>query len=99
MNEPNSLWAQVLGNRYFRADKTIEGIQQKTNASVIWQSIVKAAPLLKQGTRMRVINGKATRFWLDSWLLNHPLISFAQIDPSSMDRSKLVADFWVQGKG
>lgn len=54
--------AQVVGNRYFRSDRTVQGIKQRSNASVVFK--VKASPILAKGTRSRVGNGKATRFWL-----------------------------------
>lgn len=98
-NEGNSLWAQVLGNKYLRGDRSVAGIKHRPNASTVWQGLEKACPVLSKGVRKRVGNGNDTLFWLDCWLMPFPLLNVALNDMSMIEQHNVVADYWKIGEG
>ncbi|EEF30253.1 conserved hypothetical protein [Ricinus communis] len=48
-NEFDSLWAQVIGNKYFKADWSVLGISHRPHALTTWQGLVKASRVLAKG--------------------------------------------------
>ncbi|XP_075508178.1 uncharacterized protein LOC142545090 [Primulina tabacum] len=99
MNDKNSLWAQVLKEKYMHKTNISKGIQAKQGASKTWQDISKAMQTLEQGKRSVVRNGKSTSFWMDKWLENEPLNSYLLKDIEAKERNKSVFDYWIRGEG
>lgn len=62
--------------------------------SIIWKGIAKQLPIIQDGVRKLVINGRTTLFWSDKWLdklrLKDHVIGSIKLD----DFQKRVADYW-----
>ena len=65
--EHNSLVYRVLKARYFPHSNFIHA-SIGNNPSYTWQSLLAAQPLVREGLRWRVGNGRDKRIWGDKWL-------------------------------
>lgn len=65
INETDALWSQVIRNKYMDSKSCILAMQDKSNASMIWRAIMKGVPVLREGMRRQVRNGRSTKFWTD----------------------------------
>lgn len=54
IQEPIAIWCKMLKAKYEENHKLLGMFQGKQNASNIWKSLVKGAPLLQQGTALGV---------------------------------------------
>lgn len=62
-----SLVYKVLKARYFPHSDFLHA-SIGNNPSYTWQSILAAQPLVQEGMRWRVANGRDIRIWKDKWL-------------------------------
>ncbi|VFQ74389.1 unnamed protein product [Cuscuta campestris] len=64
-----ALVSRVFKARYFPKSSFLEASLRGT-PSYCWRSIFKAQPLIKQGIRRRVGNGRDTLVWGSPWLID-----------------------------
>ena len=69
MTQPNLLVSKVLKEKYFPGGSVLEG-KVPRNASWIWQSLMSAREVIKDGCQKKVGNGKGTNIWDDKWINN-----------------------------
>ena len=67
LQNPNSLAAQVLKDKYFRGVNFLEA-KAKSGASYLWRSILWGRNAIKLGLRRRIGDGLSTRVFGDPWL-------------------------------
>lgn len=99
ITEDKGLWRDALAAKYMRSKLNIEAIKTKKGVSHIWIGISKVAPIIKEGLRMDVKNGRSTLFWRDAWLEASPLqySLLRQIDEKELQAK--VVDFWDDTSG
>lgn len=69
MENPNSLVAQVLKQRYFRNNTFMES-SIGSRPSFAWRSLLHGRALLQQGLVTRIGNGSSTNVWWDKWIID-----------------------------
>lgn len=67
LDNPDSLVASVMKEKYFKRT-TILDAQARSNASLMWKSIMAARGVIKNGARWRVGDGEKINIWSDRWL-------------------------------
>ena len=82
LTSKDELWAKVLRSKYIKGKTSLDKFSKKNISSNVWQGIIAANTLLKEGLKARVYNGKDSLFWRDKWLGNTPLINTALTIPS-----------------
>ncbi|XP_018435702.1 uncharacterized protein LOC108807989 [Raphanus sativus] len=98
LNNPDSLLAQVLKQRYFKNSSFLEaGLGSRP--SFAWRSIVHGRGLLQQGLMTRVGSGTNTKVWWDRWVLDKvPRVPEYRQD-SVIDLTLTVADLVDHNSG
>ncbi|CAN1130300.1 Putative ribonuclease H protein At1g65750 [Linum perenne] len=81
------LWAKVLISKYLKNTPNGYTLARKTGFSSIWRGVLKVWPLVLDGTRWSIRDGRKTRFWTDRWLdsgitLMDHAINFRDVDSS-----------------
>lgn len=97
MFEEDSLWIQVFKAKYAIQSADCSEWRPKSSMSNAWRGILKAVPIIQQGVRKTVRNGRNTSFWKDNWLGDGPLQDRAMSLIPMQDIDKPVADFWDSG--
>lgn len=69
LNNPDSLLAQVLKQRYFRNNSFMKG-GLGSRPSFAWRSIIHGRDLLQQGLVKKIGNGMDTKIWWDHWIID-----------------------------
>lgn len=89
--EKDSLWAQILSNKYQ------EG--KPASFSNAWRGVTVANPVLETGVVKWVRNGKSTRFWIDKWIAPYPLFHYLKSPLSLHELYVNVSDYWEEDCG
>lgn len=71
----------------------MENITNKIPASNLWDGIVKATPVLKQGYRRMIRNVATTKFLKDLWIGNQALRERAICALNKNEEEMWVADY------
>ncbi|XP_031103194.1 uncharacterized protein LOC116006838 [Ipomoea triloba] len=95
----DSLWVQVLKEKYAHGKMGFEAISPKRACSNAWRGILAALPVLRQGSRFQVNNGRTTKFWTDSWVHDKPLAEVIQSHTTIVDGEHRVIDYWSDERG
>ena len=82
LTSKDELWAKVLRSKYIKGKTSLDKFSMKNISSNVWQGIIAANTLLKEGLKSRVNNGKDSLFWRDKWLGNTPIINTSLTIPS-----------------
>lgn len=102
MTEPNAIWRNLLSHRYGKIDNLFHSTRGNQNMQSFWwrdiQRLDSAHPSLHgwftSAVRRKVLNGKSTLFWHDTWLSDVPLkILFPRLFSISSVQDCMVADF------
>ena len=64
---PNSLIHRVLKAKYFMNSSFMDA-QVGKNPSYIWRSILVAKPMIKEGARWVVGDGRSIKIWEEKWI-------------------------------
>ncbi|KAJ4979091.1 hypothetical protein NE237_009871 [Protea cynaroides] len=64
----DSLWVDLVKASYVKAN-SLWTAKVISSCSWAWRAILKAKPLVSRKIKNILVNGEATRFWLDNW---HP---------------------------
>ncbi|XP_031124326.1 uncharacterized protein LOC116027040 [Ipomoea triloba] len=83
------------------------GWQIVTNSDSLWVKVLKekyahgrtATPILRNGTRYQVKDGRSTKFWEDSWVHEKPLADLLHLSASDTNVGKMVVDYWNNERG
>lgn len=68
-SSPNSLWVQVLGQKYLARRDNNKFISKNTD-SYVWKNIIKEHPFFLEGLVWNVAtNGRHISLWKDKWIL------------------------------
>ena len=94
LQEPESLWCQVLRSKYRRAATGLDVFHAVLGSSNLYQSMVNATSLIRSDYQMEVQNGSSTAFWLDSWLMDSPLYECAISEIPLDEIQNSVAAYW-----
>jgi len=68
----NRLWQQIVRQKYLSSDN-VGSVKHRLDDSPMWSDLLKVKSIYLKGRSMLVKNGKATSFWLDTWIHNKPL--------------------------
>ncbi|KAA3472427.1 reverse transcriptase [Gossypium australe] len=97
--EKETLWARVLAEKYKVKDGSPRSLKNKHGQSPTWRGIVKAVPVLNQGSTRVIAGGHETDFWEDPWTGNGRLIEQVQTPIPPALRHRKVAAFWEHDRG
>ncbi|XP_019163602.1 PREDICTED: uncharacterized protein LOC109159944 [Ipomoea nil] len=97
--DEDCLWIKLFKARYGLVPTDWTSWLPHTNSSIAWRCILQSLPFVRKGLKWHVRNGVSTRFWLDIWLDDRPLLECitAQIAPSSLNN--YVTDYWIPDEG
>ncbi|CAL1400477.1 unnamed protein product [Linum trigynum] len=95
----DAIWARFMRGKYGRNRKGIDILSKAKGSSLVWRSYAQTAKTLRKGAAINVKNGKATKFWLNTWLLQDSLLDCATTEVPEDLRGRLVADYWDPGNG
>ncbi|KAK4261983.1 hypothetical protein QN277_027606 [Acacia crassicarpa] len=85
----NSLWAEVLFNKYMlRNDSDLFSV--KTSDSLLWKFITKQRHLVLSGSVWNVRNGRDVKFFKDRWLLKNTALFELCTRPLSAEEEESV---------
>lgn len=62
--------------------------------SFVWKGILKVVPILQREIAKLVRNGHNTRFWVEKWVGECPLINKATSIVHLLDCYRMVASYW-----
>jgi len=96
--EPNSLWAQVLKNKYCRGSDLVVRKPRGT-ALTTWRGITENFSLMQRGVSRTIGDGRSTKFWLHSWEDHRPLVELTLSPIPLLDQERWVADHWAPTGG
>lgn len=92
-------WAKVIISKYMHDNTDLSKLTNKRNASHIWQGMVKGTTILAKGAKRYVNNAHDTKFWLDKWCENFPLLEVAQKHITNPNLQASVAEYWDRDRG
>ncbi|XP_031116716.1 uncharacterized protein LOC116020380 [Ipomoea triloba] len=99
LNDEDSLWVKILKVKYTNGRTDLDSWEAKARMSNAWRGLIKAAPILKEGSRKYVKDGRATKFWLDNWIGHRPLCREILRDIPSTEMQATVSDYWNSETG
>lgn len=97
--EGDNLWAKVLISKYARHRTGKDMFQSVKGSSNAWKGITHAMQLVNTGLSHKVNRGHETKFWLDTWVEEKPLIDFIQDMGECHNMHVSVADMWDETSG
>lgn len=68
-------------------------------SNTCWKGIVAANSIVEKGSTKIVRNGHNTRFWMDTWIGEHPLYDIKRALVSLPDLYASVSDYWEERRG
>lgn len=80
----------IIRHKYLRKDDFLS-VPSKSTASFTWRSILKGRDVLLRGLGINISNGQTTRFWMDNWMQESPLINHATRAISDAEAELFVA--------
>ncbi|KAB2605733.1 hypothetical protein D8674_005450 [Pyrus ussuriensis x Pyrus communis] len=89
IQEPQSLWAHVLKDRYFPHSSFIEA-KLRGRFSWIWLSLLDGRDIILKGVHWQDLSGRSIRLWRDVWIPNLPAGHPIPINDSSVDLEQCV---------
>lgn len=98
IKHPDELSSAILAWKYGGWQTLLRGVPYG-NPSHIWRAIQTVFPLVREGVRWRVGNGRWVSFWLDRWLRDQPLLSLARQSIQSDMLGAMVVDVWCSTLG
>ncbi|XP_061993910.1 uncharacterized protein LOC133711840 [Rosa rugosa] len=97
LQKDEGLWCDIYIAKYLKHDDLLSNnYKHPANCSATWRSICSRADLLRKGVTWRIGDGGTAYFWTDYWS-ECGVLSDLAVDPSMVDPSLLVQDFW-EGK-
>ncbi|VFQ81409.1 unnamed protein product [Cuscuta campestris] len=99
LNERDSLWARVLISKYARHRTGKDMFQSTKGDSNVWKGITNAMQLVGTSFIHKINSGTETKFWLDTWVGEEPLINFIQDVGALRNMHAAVADMWDDMSG
>lgn len=91
VNNPNSLWAQILKGKYF-VGESLWKVKKKAGSSWVWESLLEGRDLLLNHGQWQIGDGKSVRIYKDKWI-DKVLIS---CDHSDLDMDLTVSNLLNQ---
>lgn len=90
------MWRRIVGAIYgVDAYDWTSTVPKKERKSRLWASILKHKEQFFKFTEFIVGNGKAIRFWEDSWCDSQPLVEkFPDIFTLSLNKDDVIVDYW-----
>lgn len=95
----DSLWVRIFKAKYAITSADCTTWRPKLNMSNAWKDILKSVPLLVNGSKRNVRNGRDTSFWQEKWLGDNPLNQLALGSLSTSDLDRTVASYWDRERG
>ena len=91
----NGLWQQIVRQKYLSSDN-VGSVKHRLDDSPMWSDLLKVKSIYLKGRSMLVKNGKATSFWLDTWIHNKPLcLMYPVLFDMCLDKQISVQHFLV----
>ncbi len=95
MAEPDNMWVNIIREKYLK-QASLWDYKKSGSTSWQWGKLITLRKQFKQGLKWVVGDGKAIRFWNDSWLTDVPLLNMAtnkdNINPELMVHQLISAD-------
>ncbi|KAL4288937.1 hypothetical protein AHAS_Ahas19G0336100 [Arachis hypogaea] len=86
---PNSLWAKVLIQKYCNGDSNINNPTARKVYSNLWKEILKIWPTFQKHTMKFVGDGTTTRFWTERWVNNEgSLLNIATMNITNIESTR-----------
>ncbi|CAL1384036.1 unnamed protein product [Linum trigynum] len=95
----STLWVQVMRNKYGGQRQGLQILRKTKGGSFAWNSFTQTVDLLRKGAAINVKNGKLTKFWIDIWAMQVPLLEVTTMEVPVEVRNKSVADYWEEEGG
>lgn len=94
LTEQDSLWAKVMMHKYMKGKPDIEYMQNMHRASNAWRGILRAKYVLEAGCNRLATNGNSTRFWIDRWICDKPILEMVTNPGLIANVDDKVANLW-----
>ncbi|XP_019167626.1 PREDICTED: uncharacterized protein LOC109163328 [Ipomoea nil] len=95
LQNDNCLWTNIFRAKYSASSMDYSTWRSKANSSNTWRGILRARPILQEGIRKQVRNGKGTLFWQDKWIEDRPLKDMAVAELADLELGRTVATFII----
>ncbi|XP_042962626.1 uncharacterized mitochondrial protein AtMg00310-like [Carya illinoinensis] len=96
LNNPNSLVAQLLKQKYFKRGSILNA-KKGTNSSLVWQSLWSSIELIKAGSLWRVGSGSSISIWNDKWV-KHAVLLQPNLPVLGSSRDSTVSELIDEGE-
>jgi len=83
LTQPDNFWVEQMRAKYGSPEKFFAS-RAKQSDSWVWKCLLQLRPLIKQGIRWKVGNGRTINFWTDNWCAEEPLASTLNVDPVNL---------------
>ncbi|CAN0906730.1 Putative ribonuclease H protein At1g65750 [Linum grandiflorum] len=93
LTRPNELWAKVILSKYLQKTDRGYTLVRTSGFSAAWRGILKAGPILNNGTQWAIRDGKLTKFWTDKWLDSGIILIDHAFPIQGVSLDSSVADF------
>ena len=94
LHETNSLWVDLMRQKYLKASSLLD-CSSKPSDSPVWKSILRSRSLLKKGIRWRVGNGARIKFWLDNWVDNCNLVDLLSLHSTPLPNPNCMVNEFI----
>lgn len=99
LRNDDSLLALVLRAKYAATSPDCAKWHPRQAMSNAWKGVIKAIPILQQGGRKLVRNGRDTSFWNEIWIGDTTLLNSATSLVPESEINKPVAAYWTTDQG
>nr|XP_025625612.1 uncharacterized protein LOC112717904 [Arachis hypogaea] len=97
--EPDSLWAQVMYNKYIKGREDEVERSYRTNDSPLWKEMTKLWGKLQDSCHKIIGDGKSTLFWYDKWVKEENSLIRAAINPLPREKENETVSKYVNQNG
>ncbi|CAN0874990.1 Putative ribonuclease H protein At1g65750 [Linum grandiflorum] len=87
---------KVILSKYLRNTDSGYIPARSSGFSAAWRGILKAGPILNNGTQWAIRNGRLTKFWTDKWLDSGLILIDHAFHVQGVDLDSSVADFVLE---
>ncbi|CAN1131019.1 Putative ribonuclease H protein At1g65750 [Linum perenne] len=91
ISRPSELWSKVMVSKYLKRTENGWVLARKKGFSAVWRGLLKVWPLVNNGLRWSIRNGRSTHFWTDRWVDSGAVLVDHARNIQNIDSSLLVS--------